>query len=62
MFSKYQPGELPEAPPPKPVYARVDQTEQLDEADGAARTAASKDLQPVLHEFARRCEQITLQG
>ncbi len=35
MFFKHLAGELPEAPPPKPVYARVDQVEPLDDADRA---------------------------
>src|SRR5688572_12015557 len=30
MFFKYHPGETFEAPPPRPVYARVDQIEPLD--------------------------------
>ena len=35
MFFKYLAGELPEAPPPRPVYARVDQLEPLDDVDPA---------------------------
>ncbi len=34
MFFKYLAGEPIEAPPPSPVYARVDQIEPLDDADG----------------------------
>ena len=36
MFFKYLTGERPEAPPPRPVYARVDQFEPLDDADRGA--------------------------
>ncbi len=35
MFFKYMTDERPEAPPPRPVYARVDQFEPLDDADRA---------------------------
>lgn len=33
MFFKYMTDERPEPPPPRPVYARVDQFEPLDDAD-----------------------------
>ena len=36
MFFKYLAGEPSEAPPPRPVYARVDQTEPVDDADDDA--------------------------
>lgn len=35
MFFKYEPGEFFEEPPPRPVYARVDQIEPVDDADDA---------------------------
>lgn len=38
MFFKYLTGERLEAPPPRPVYARVDQIEPLDDADRSLST------------------------
>ena len=35
MFFKYEPGVLVEERPPRPVYARVDQIEPVDDADDA---------------------------
>ena len=36
MFFKYAPGLPPDAPLPRPVYARVDQTERVDDDDASS--------------------------
>ncbi|MDE2717685.1 MAG: hypothetical protein OXI33_11825 [Chloroflexota bacterium] len=39
MFFKYAPGDPLDVPPPRPVYARVDQIEPVDDADDAPSLA-----------------------
>ena len=35
MFFRYSPGDRTDPPPPRPVYARIDQVEPLDDVEGA---------------------------
>ena len=63
MFFKYAPGEALDVPSPRPVYARVDQTEPVDDA-GDARSLVLLDCIDAdwLDENANRADHLSDPG